>query len=432
LLRPALTRRTRERLHPVESTHDAKQHGWSRSDHPLLHLWSRLEDGRAVVAGVLSGTSADGIDVALLRFGSSGEPAALAFDTRPFPPTLARELRAVLDGRPLGAREVAFLTRDLGRAFGRAARALAEREHLALDLVGSHGQTVYHHDGNEPSGAASLQLGDGDFVAHEAGAPTVSDFRSADLACGGEGAPISAALDPELFPRLPRPAAILNLGGIANLTFLDEGEPPLAFDVGPANALLDGLARALLGRPYDEDGAAAARAPASEALLAELLHHPFFDRRPPRSTGRDTFGVDYVEGVLARAASLGLDSAGALATGTALVAQSVADAIERWLPRAPRELVLCGGGERNRTLFAEIARRTAILTRSSRVHGLAPEAREATFFAHLAVRHVLGRPSTEPGATGARRGGILGKLSLPPLPRMDSKPAPGSQDRNPG
>src|SRR5262245_32717555 len=237
------------------------------ADHPLARLWTRLEQGEAVVAGVLSGMSADGIDVALLRFSSEGRPAPLAFVTQPFPTYLAEVLRGVLDGRALEAREIAFLTRDLGRVFGRAARALADRERLALDLVGSHGQTVYHHDGNEPAGAATLQLGDGDFVAHAAGAVTVSDFRSADLACGGEGAPISAALDPELFPRLPRPAAILNLGGIANLTFLDEGEPPLAFDVGPANALLDGLARALLGRPYDEDGAAAARAPASEALL---------------------------------------------------------------------------------------------------------------------------------------------------------------------
>jgi len=403
-------------------------------EHPLVRLWSRLEDGRAIVAGVLSGTSADGIDVALLRFGVARRPEPLAFQTQPFPPHLAQELRSVLDGGRLGAREVAFLTRDLGRAFGRAARTLAEREHLELDLVGSHGQTVYHHDGNEPAGAATLQLGDGDFVAHAAGAPAVSDFRSADLASGGEGAPISAVLDPELFPSLPRPAAILNLGGIANLTFLSECEPPIAFDTGPANALLDGLARALLGRPFDEDGAMAARGEASEPLLAELLSHPFLDRRPPKSTGRDTFGAPYVSSVLARARVLGLGPSDVLATGTALVAQSVAEALGRWLPSLPRELVLCGGGERNRTLCRELARRTGIATCSSRAHGLAPEAREATFFAHLAVRHVLGRPSTEPSVTGARRGAVLGKLSLPPLAPagLDSPSAPGSQVRNPG
>ncbi len=403
-------------------------------EHPLQRLWSRLERDEAVVAGVLSGTSADGIDVALLRFGIDGVPAPLAFATQPFPSYLGQELRAVLDGRRLGAREIAFLTRDLGRAFGRAARALADRERLALDLVGSHGQTVYHHDGTEPAGAATLQLGDGDFVAHASGAPTVSDFRSADLAAGGEGAPLSGVLDPVLFPDLPRPAAVLNLGGIANVTFLAEGQPPLAFDTGPANALLDGLARALLGRPYDEDGAMAARARASEALLAELLGHPFFDRPPPKSTGRETFGASYVDAVLARGQALGLGPSQMLATGTALVAQSVADALARWLPQAPRELVLCGGGTRNRTLFGELERRCGIPSRSSLAHGLAPEAREATFFAHLAVRHVLARPSTEPSVTGARRGGILGKLSLPPSAGFapDSAHEARSQARNPG
>lgn len=390
------------------------EHRLRATEHPLLRLWSRLERGEALVAGVLSGTSADGIDVALLRFGIEGVPAPLAFATQPFPAPLGQELRAALDGRRLCAREIALLTRDLGRAFGSAARALAEREHLVLDLVGSHGQTVYHHDGNEPSGAATLQLGDGDFVAHASGAPTVSDFRSADLAAGGEGAPLSGVLDPELFPHLPRPAVILNLGGIANVTFLAEDGPPLAFDTGPANALLDGLARALLGRPFDQDGATAARARPSETLLVELLRHPFFDRPPPKSTGRDTFGASYVQSVLTRGLALGLGPAPVLATGTALVAQSVADALARWLPRSPRELVLCGGGARNRTLFGELERRCGVPTRSSQVHGLAPEAREGTFFAHLAVRHVLGRPSTEPGVTGARRGGILGKLSLPP------------------
>lgn len=394
------------------------------AEHPLSRLWRRLERGEALVAGVLSGTSADGIDVALLRFARSGAPTALAFATTSFPEPLARTLRAALDGAALDARRVALLGRDLGRAFGAAARGLAEREGLELDLVGSHGQTVYHHDGSEPEGPASLQLGDGDFVAHAARALTVSDFRAADLAAGGEGAPISALLDAELFPALARPAAILNLGGFANVTFLPRQGPPLAFDVGPANALLDGLARARLGQPFDRDGAAAAAGRADERLLAELLGHPFFDRRPPRSTGRDTFGAPYVAAVLAQAGTRGLATADLLATAVALVATSVAQALERWLPERPLELVLCGGGAYHRTLASELARASGLPTRSSAAHGLAPEAREATFFAHLAVRHVLARPSTEPGATGARRGGVLGKLSLPPLLAPDAPEPP--------
>jgi len=396
----------------------------SAPEHPLSRLWLALARGEAIVAGVLSGTSADGIDVALLRFGVAGRPTALAFATRPFPPYLADELRAVLDGRPLGAREIARLTRDLGRVFGRAARAFADEQRLPLDLVGSHGQTVYHHDGNEPSGPATLQLGDGDFVAAASGALTVSDFRSADLAAGGEGAPLSGVLDGELFPDAPRPLAVLNLGGMANVTFLSAGAAPLAFDTGPANALLDGLARELLARPCDLDGAAAARGRVNGALLSELLRHPFFERTPPKSTGRDTFGAEHVAGVVARANALRLAPEDALATATALVAESVARALERFLPARPRELVLCGGGARNPALCRELALRTRLEARSSAVHGVAPEAREATFFAHLAVRFVLARPSTEPRVTGARRGGVLGKLSLPPLSASADSAAP--------
>jgi anhydro-N-acetylmuramic acid kinase len=401
----------------------------SAPEHPLARVWQRLASGQACVAGVLSGTSADGIDVALLRFGRETQPEPLAFETRPFPPLLAGELRAVLDGRAAGARELALLSRDLGRAFGEAARALAHAHRLTLDLVGSHGQTVWHHDGVEPSGAATLQLGDGDFVAHAAGAVTASDFRAADVAAGGEGAPLSGVLDPLLFPGLARPAAILNLGGIANVTYLAAGVDPLAFDTGPANALLDGLARVWLAAPFDRDGACALRGRASAALLEELLAHPFFARRPPKSTGRDTFGAAWVQGVTAGARALSLEAPDVLATGVALVAESVAAAVAAFLPERPRTLVLCGGGAFNRALWGELERRTGLPVASSADHGVPPEAREAIFFAHLAVRCVLAQPSTLPGVTGARRGGVLGKLRLPPqrAPEPVSPDLPRSQ-----
>jgi anhydro-N-acetylmuramic acid kinase len=398
--------------------------------HPLVQLWARLERGEAIVAGVLSGTSADGIDVALLRFAALGPPSPLAFATLPFPPELRTAVRGALDGAELDARALALLSRDLGRAFGLAARSLAEEQALSLDLVGSHGQTVYHHDGNEPTGAATLQLGDGDFVARSARALTVSDFRQADIASGGEGAPLSAALDPVLFPHVARPAAILNLGGMANVTYLDGSMAPLAFDTGPANALLDGLARKLLGEPCDRDGAAALRGRPSSTLIAESLRHPYFDRRPPKSTGRDTFGQAFVERFLARARVLGLSAEDGLASATEFVAETVAQAFERHLPAPPRELVLCGGGALNPALRGALARRTGFPTVTSAHHGLAPEAREATFFAHLAVRSVLYRPSTEPSITGAARGGVLGKLSWPPADDAAER-VPVSRSRGP-
>ncbi len=391
-------------------------------DHPLASLWLALARGQAVVAGVLSGTSADGIDVALVRAGVVGAGAALAFETRPFPAELGARLRAALDGRALSARELALLSRDLGLAFGRAARTLARGCGVALDLVGSHGQTVWHHDGNEPSGPATLQLGDGDFVAAASGAATVSDFRAADIAAGGEGAPLSALIDGELFASLERPALVLNLGGIANATLLRASAPPVAFDTGPANALLDGLARRLLDAPFDRDGECAARGRVHEGLLDELLRHPYFDRRPPKSTGRDTFGERWVAGIVERGSSLRIRTEDLFATAVALVASHVVRAAGRFLPERPRSLVLCGGGARNRALVSELAGRSGLETFSSGVLGVDPAAREALVFALLAVRFVLGRPSTEPTVTGARAGAVLGKLSLPPEGIADRSP----------
>jgi anhydro-N-acetylmuramic acid kinase len=389
--------------------------GAGAAEHPLARLRLRLERGEALVAGVLSGTSADGIDVVLARCGVGAAPELRAFETQAFPGDLGERVRAVLDGRPLALREVALLARDLGLAFGRAARALAQREGLRLDLVGSHGQTVYHHDGAEPSGPASLQLGDGDFVAAASGAATVSDFRSADMAAGGQGAPLSALVDGELFGTAERPLTILNLGGIANVTWLASAAPLLAFDTGPANCLSDALARALLAQPFDPDGAHAQGGRVHAGLLSELLLHPFLARRPPKSTGRDTFGAHWAAGVLERGRALGIGRDDLFATAAALVAESVARALARDLPGSPGRLVLCGGGARNRALARELELRTGLETLSSDGLGVDPDAREALVFATLAARFVLGRPSSEPGATEARAGAILGKLSLPPV-----------------
>lgn len=385
-------------------------------------LRARLRAGEACVAGVLSGTSADGIDVALTRPRPGARPELLAFATTPFPPELARRVRAALDGALCGLREAALLHRDLGRAFGRAVRALAAASDARPELVGSHGQTVYHHDGDEPSGPATLQLGDGDFVAAEAGAPCVSDFRQADVAAGGEGAPLSALVDAELYPDVARPAAVLNLGGIANVTLLPGRAAALAFDVGPANALLDGLARLLLGRSYDEDGASAARGRPDAAFVAELLRHPFFERAPPKSTGRDTFGEPWVEALAERARARGpLVPDDLLATAVELVAASVVDALERFADPRPTTLVVAGGGARNAALVRALARRFPGALVPSEAAGVPADAREALVFALLAARFVQGEPSTDPAATGARRGVVLGKLSRPePL----ASPAP--------
>lgn len=319
-----------------------------------------LRRGEAVVAGVLSGTSADGIDVGLTRMRADEagrlELRLLAFDTLPFEATLQRRLRAVLDGAPTGLRETAWLSRDLGRAFGAAARAFASARGVDLHLVASHGQTVWHHDGlagdgRGPGGPATLQLGDGDFVAEAAGAAAVSDFRQRDIARGGEGAPISALADSEIFASVPRPCAILNLGGIANLTVLgpsDRAAGPLSFDTGPANALLDGLARRFLDAEFDDHGACARRGRPHAPWVAAWSDHPFFARIPPKSTGRDTFGEAWIDAAIARARALRrIDDARAvedlLASAADFVAAHVTDGCRRFGGGASR-VVLCGGG----------------------------------------------------------------------------------------
>ncbi|MEM7308067.1 MAG: anhydro-N-acetylmuramic acid kinase [Planctomycetota bacterium] len=383
----------------------------------LARLASELERGEAVVAGVLSGTSGDGIDVVLARPQPGAAPEMLAFETAAFPGAGALEarVRAALDGEPLDARAVALLDRDLGRAFGAAALRLGVEYGIPPKLVASHGQTVWHHDGDEASGAATLQLGDGDEVALAAQAPAVSDFRSKDIAAGGEGAPLSALADGELFAAEARPLAILNIGGMANLTLLGAAGEAQAFDTGPANALLDGLARRLLGRPLDEGGAAAAEGRVDEELVGELLAHPYFGRPLPRSTGRDTFGEAWVESVAARGARLRTEDL--LRSAVELVARSVADGLELAQgepPEAAGRLLVAGGGVHHGPLMAALAARTGLRVATTAEAGIDPDAREALVFAVLGARAVLGHPSTRPEATGARPGVVLGKISTFP------------------
>lgn len=370
-----------------------------------------------MVAGVLSGTSADGIDVALTRLepseaGGPGRPICGAFRTIPFEPELAQRLRRVLDGAAPSLAELARLDRDLGRAFGTAAREVARDHGLELDLVASHGQTIWHHDGR-PGGAATLQVGDGCEVAEAAGVAAVSDFRTRDIAAGGEGAPLLALVEAELFPALPRPLAVLNLGGISNLTWLSgEQRPVVTFDTGPAGSLLDGIARRLLDRPFDASGEVAARGNSSEDLVRAWGDHPFFAQAPPRSTGRDTFGEEWVDRLLEQAPAR-WRAEDALRTAVEFVAECVARGLRDFVPgSAGAPLAVAGGGVHNAALMRALEERCDARVESSARFGVDPDSREAVAFAVLGARQVLGWPSTLPGSTGAAGGRVLGKLSL--------------------
>lgn len=388
-----------------------------------------LSDGD-LVAGVLSGTSADGIDVAVCRVGLEGngrgrrvcsvEPVRMA--TVAMGGELAGRVRAILDGGPVQLAALAALDRDLGLAFGAAAREVAGPD-APLALVASHGQTVFHHDGEPAHGKVTMQLGDGDFVAESAGCSVASDFRTRDCAAGGEGAPLVVLVDEVLFARAPRPLAILNLGGIANWTLLRPGGPPTGSDAGPAGALLDGLARVLLDRPMDMDGGTAARGEVLEAPLEWAMGHPFLQRPWPKSTGLDTFGPTFVAGFID--AAPGARREDLLATATRFVARAAAADLIRGggcdASGGDHEVAVAGGGARNPVLMGALERELSagLAARGARLkgfgpsdrYGVAPDFREALAFAVLGARLAVGEPSSRPEVTGASGGRVLGKWS---------------------
>ena len=382
----------------------------------------------------MSGTSADGIDAALVQI-APGNPlprlSLLHFRQTPFPAQLRAEILACT-GSPEGTVDrVCRLNAWLGEAFAEAAlgclrEAGVPRQEVAL--VGSHGQTLHHQPpGPErPAPPATLQVGSPAIIAERTGITTVADFRPRDLAAGGEGGPLAPLFHAALFRVPGRARIVLNLGGIANVTYLPPGagtEGVLAFDVGPGNSLLDALAARLSGgtETCDRDGALAGRGRPSRALLARLMLHAFLRRRPPKSTGRETFGPAFLEGILAWPEAHGVTPPDLAATLTAFTARAVSEAITTFLPSGAADLLLCGGGSRNPSLVKALAEACpdlrCLVTDEA---GFPARAVEAAAFALLAYLTATGRPGNIPAATGARAPVILGSITpgrtLPRLP----------------
>lgn len=371
------------------------------------------------ILSLLSGTSADGIDVGLVRV--EGEPGAFRLELERFQivpyPEGVRE--RILDAWRADARAVARLDALLGELFSVAAAAMMETaagDGLAIDAVASHGQTICHLPRGDASGPpATLQIGQPDRIAERTGLPVVCDFRQRDLAAGGQGAPLVPFLDQALFAREGEVVVAVNLGGIMNLTAVT-GDPDrvVAFDVGPANGLLDELVRrATRGREsFDEDGATAARGIVRDDLVAVILDHPFLSLAPPRSTSREVLGEELAMALERRGG--GAPLADLLASTVRAEALALARAISGHVtPRvgAPAEVVLSGGGGRNRALvqaFREALAPVSVV--SSGARGCPPDAKEALLFALLAHETLHGRPSNVPAVTGAGRRVVLGKI----------------------
>ena len=394
--------------------------------------------------GLISGTSADGIDAALVRITGAGLGASLdlvAFQSFPYPAAVRAELMALY--APDAANAVArlcSLNAVIGELFAEAALAVSRLGGVApadLHVIGSHGQTVWHQPEHDPalplSTRSTLQIGEPAVIAERTGAPVVAGFRVADIAAGGHGAPLAPYFDWVVLGHPDRARAAQNIGGIGNVTYL----PPRttgtiddvrAFDTGPGNMVIDGLVGLLTNgeAQYDADGRLAAGGTVDAALLDRLLDDPYLAAPPPKTTGRELYGLPYAramleeagvrEGVLAeRATASEADRRRArdlVATATALTARSIADAYRRFLPGVA-EVIVGGGGGRNQTLM----RMLGVLLAPVPVapiddHGVDGRAKEAMFFALMAHDGLAGLPTNVPGATGARRPVTLGNLVL--------------------
>jgi anhydro-N-acetylmuramic acid kinase len=402
-----------------------------------------------IVAGVMSGTSADGINVALVRIrqqdngGTGVSPvltqrptkvdAVTGGDARlsitlighaeyPFPAAVRRTILETMNAELARVADLARLNFLLGELYAEAVAKTARKHRAKLDLVGCHGQTIYHQGVATPflgrKLAVTWQMGEGAVIATRLGVPVISDFRPADMAAGGKGAPLVPFLDYFLYrdPRVGRIAQ--NIGGIANLTAIPAGASSrqvVAFDTGPGNMVIDAVMEELFGRRYDRGGKIAASGQVREGVIAQLMRESFFRQKPPRTAGREEFGREYVGRFLR--ICRGASKPDVVATATALTARSIADALQRFVLRSQkgyRELIVSGGGAQNPTLVAMLRSELAklgIQLHFSDEFGVPTEAKEAVAFAVLAHETWHRRPSNVPAATGAKRPAILGKIS---------------------
>jgi anhydro-N-acetylmuramic acid kinase len=390
-----------------------------------------------IVAGVMSGTSADGIDVAFVRL-SEGQSHSrlklLGHVSVRYPTDVRKFVLASMNAPRASVADLARLNFLLGDLYADAVLSAQKKLHIKADLVGCHGQTIYHQ--GQPASflgkqlAVTWQIGEAAGIAARVGVPVVSDFRPADMAIGGKGAPLVPYLDYFLYshPKVGRIA--LNIGGIANLTALP-AKPLLrsvfAFDTGPGNMVIDALAEQLFGQPYDRDGKIAASGRVLGSVITSCLRGSFFRQKPPKTAGREEFGREFAHKFMQAcglrdqpniAKEHPIEKQDAIATATLLTVRSIGVALRSFvLPRAKfSELIVSGGGAKNPTLVAWLANEAhglGLRLRSSDEFGIPSDAKEAVAFAVLAFETWNRRPSNVPSATGAKKPAVLGKISYP-------------------
>ncbi|MBC8183989.1 anhydro-N-acetylmuramic acid kinase [candidate division KSB1 bacterium] len=393
---------------------------------PLIELYNKNEKK---VVGLMSGTSLDGIDAALIKITNSGsdtEIELINFITIPYPNELRDQLLEISLPGGGTVEEICQMNFLIAEYYVDAIVNLcdlSEIEISELDLIGSHGQTVHHLPEAEKlfekNIRSTLQLGEPSVIAAKTGIVTVGNFRSADLAVGGQGAPLVPYFDFLLFASKKRNRVLLNIGGIANVTILPKNissDRVLAFDTGPGNMVINALMKKLYNREYDKDGEVASQGKISQELLEELKQFFYFSKAAPKSTGREDFGDKFVEGIFSKSEKLNLSQEDIITTVTELTAQSIADALQLTNLSLDKvdELIVSGGGAFNKVLMKSVTGkfRYSDVVLSDK-YGIPVDAKEAICFAVLANETIHGNPTNLPSVTGAKWGTVLGSISQP-------------------
>ena len=370
--------------------------------------------------GLMSGTSLDGVDTVLCEISGTMDQLALKqldFITLPFEKDVKDRIRKVIHGENITTQLICSLNFELGQVFSRAVKTMLDKHGLKgedVRFVANHGQTLYHlPKASHPHVPSTLQMGEAAIIAYDNHIDVIDDFRVMDMAAKGEGAPLVPFSEMLLYRKANEVVALQNIGGISNVTILDK-EHVQAFDCGPGNMMIDEAMRHFFDLPYDANGACAASASIDETLFNELIQHPYLDRKPPKSTGREDFGEAFVLDIIQRYPSLSAEQI--VSTFTSFTAYSIADSIQRFSHAMPTSLIVGGGGAYN----AELMRRIQSLlpdidVKTQEAYGYSSEAKEAIAFVILGYAFLNRVPANVPSATGAKDLVILGKLTPNPF-----------------
>ncbi len=389
------------------------------------------EGDRRLVLGMMSGTSADGIDAAIVEFTGSFESPEiklLAFESGQYPPKVREQVFELFEPEKSTVRKIGYMNFLIGEIFAETALKVIEKAGLKpedIDLIGSHGQTIWHSP--EPDNKDgypimyTMQIGEGAVIAERTGIPTLSDYRVADMAAGGQAAPLASFSEYHIYRRENETILLQNVGGIGNVTVMPakaKEEDVYAFDTGPGNLLIDGVVEALTNgeKTYDKDGAWGAQGKVNEELLNYLKDEPYYDMPLPKTTGRELYNSDYTRKILQWYKENPIAEADLVATVTDLTAWSIVDAYEKYiLPRYKATMIVIGGGGGyNKTFLKLLAERFAqhgVKVATQEDLGWSSDAKEAVAFALMADKYVGGLANTLPSVTGARRAVVMGKLS---------------------